>query len=81
MNISKSKQPGPALLLVSYFLAQRSKRPARSQPVMVSIKIGRNEPLPTWQRQEVQTVLFALTNKIDSKRGPDGPLLHLLTSR
>lgn len=44
MNISKSKQPGPALLLVSYFLAQRSKRPARSQPVMVSIKIGRNEP-------------------------------------
>lgn len=26
--------------------------------------------VPLWQRQEVQTVLFALTNKIDSKRGP-----------
>ncbi|WP_279505358.1 hypothetical protein [Aeromonas veronii] len=33
-----------ARILHAHFLAQRSKRPARSQPVVVSIKIGRNEP-------------------------------------
>nr|WP_272940578.1 SEC-C metal-binding domain-containing protein [Aeromonas veronii] len=28
------------------FLAQRRERPARSQPVVAPIKIGRNEPCP-----------------------------------
>lgn len=52
-----------ARILHAHFLAQRSERPARSQPVVAPIKIGRNEPVPLWQRQEVQAVLFALTNK------------------
>jgi uncharacterized protein len=35
-----------ARILHAHFLAQRSEQPARSQPVMAPIKIGRNEPCP-----------------------------------
>ncbi|MCX7130877.1 SEC-C metal-binding domain-containing protein, partial [Aeromonas sp.] len=35
-----------ARILHAYFLAQRSERPVRSQPVVAPIKIGRNEPCP-----------------------------------
>ncbi|EIS3741581.1 UPF0149 family protein [Aeromonas hydrophila] len=35
-----------ARILHAYFLAQRSERPERSQPVVAPIKIGRNEPCP-----------------------------------
>ena len=36
-----------ARILHAHFLAQRSERPARSQPVVAPIKIGRNEPCPS----------------------------------
>lgn len=35
-----------ARILHAYFLAQRSKRPMRRQPVVAPIKVGRNEPCP-----------------------------------
>ncbi|HEH9401342.1 TPA: SEC-C domain-containing protein [Aeromonas sobria] len=35
-----------ARILHADFLARRSERPARSQPVVAPIKIGRNEPCP-----------------------------------
>jgi uncharacterized protein len=35
-----------ARILHAHFLAQRSERPARPQPVVVPMKIGRNEPCP-----------------------------------
>ncbi|HGE8242594.1 TPA: SEC-C metal-binding domain-containing protein [Aeromonas veronii] len=59
-----------ARILHAHFLAQRSEPPARSQPVVAPIKIGRNEPCPCGSVKKYKTVLFALTNKIDSKRGP-----------
>ncbi|MGL6354811.1 hypothetical protein ACSZMT_13830 [Aeromonas veronii] len=54
-----------ALILHIHFLAQRSERPARSQPAVAAIKIGRNEPCPCGRGQEVQAVLFAAKIKID----------------
>jgi uncharacterized protein len=35
-----------ARILHAHFLAQRSERSERSQPVVTPIKIGRNEPCP-----------------------------------
>ncbi|MFM5361901.1 SEC-C metal-binding domain-containing protein [Aeromonas veronii] len=35
-----------ACILHAYFLAQRSQRPERAQPVVAPIKIGRNESCP-----------------------------------
>ncbi len=59
-----------ARILHANFLAQRSE-----QPGTISARGGTHQDwpqraVPLWQRQEVQAVLFALTNKIDSKRGP-----------
>ncbi|WP_414731805.1 SEC-C metal-binding domain-containing protein [Aeromonas veronii] len=49
MSICKSKPLKPALLLVSFmptFWHNAASSPARSQPVVAPIKIGRNEPCP-----------------------------------
>ena len=54
-----------ACILHAYFLAQRSQRPERAQPVVAPIKIGRVVPL--WQRQEVEAMLLALTPQIETR--------------
>ncbi|MDD1847237.1 SEC-C domain-containing protein, partial [Aeromonas veronii] len=47
-----------ARILHAHFLAQRSEPPARSQPVVAPIKIGRNEPCPCGSVKKYKTVLF-----------------------
>ncbi|MGL6417501.1 SEC-C metal-binding domain-containing protein [Aeromonas hydrophila] len=59
----------------AHFLAQSSERPARPPPVVVPIKIGRNEPCPCGSGKKYKQCCL-LTNKIDNKRGLASPLLH-----
>lgn len=67
MNTCKSKPPRPDLLLVSFMptfwhnVANTSGGTHQDWP---------QRAVSLWLRLEVQAVLFALTNTIDSKRGP-----------
>lgn len=67
MNTCKSKPPRPDLLLVSFMppfwhnVANTSGGTHQDWP---------QRAVSLWLRLEVQAVLFALTNNIDSKRGP-----------
>lgn len=59
-----------ARILHAHFLAQGSELPGTISTGGGTHQDWPQRAMPLWQRQEVQAVLFALTNNIDSKRGP-----------